>query len=167
MSKVQEKESTLLNNLSGTEIANELDSRLRDLEKNIAVAREFIKLADESYSELRHKWNLLHAEVRNESQTHITGRATVPEEKAAVRPRNKQRSKTKAEKVTTLDEPSSPPSTDMAAKPQSHAKPLKNMNRAKKEPEISNEDMDSLGSKKSPQPYRDPGRRRGKSSGHN
>ncbi len=56
MSKVQGKETTLLNNLSGTEIANELDSRLRDLEKNIAVAREFIKLADESYSELRHKW---------------------------------------------------------------------------------------------------------------
>src|SRR5205807_1998232 len=41
MSKVQEKESTLLNNLSGTEIANELDSRLRDLEKNIPVPRKF------------------------------------------------------------------------------------------------------------------------------
>src|SRR2546426_83364 len=76
MSKVQAKEATLLSNLSGSEIANELDSRLRDLEKNIAVAREFIKLADESYSELRHKWNLLHEEVHNESQTHITGRST-------------------------------------------------------------------------------------------
>ncbi len=50
MSKVQEKDAILLSNLSGSEIANELDSRLRDLEKNIAVAREFIKLADESYS---------------------------------------------------------------------------------------------------------------------
>ena len=167
MSKVQAKEATLLSNLSGSEIANELDSRLRDLEKNIAVAREFIKLADESYSELRHKWNLLHEEVHNESQTHITGRATVPEEKAAARPRSKQRSKTKAEKVTTSDEPSSPASTDMSAKPQSHAKPLKNTNRAKKEPEISNERRDSLGSEKSSQPYRDPWRRRGKSSGHN
>jgi hypothetical protein len=169
MSKVQEKESTLLTNLSGTEIANELDSRLRDLEKNIAVAREFIKLADESYSEFRHKWNLLHEEVRNESRTHVTGTATatVPEEKAVARPRNKQRSTTKAEKVTTLDEPSSRPSTDTSTKPQSHAKPPKNMNRAKKEPEISNEGMDSLGSEKSSQSYRDPGRRRGKSSGHN
>ena len=167
MSKVQEKESTLLNNLSGTEIANELDSRLRDLEKNIAVAREFIKLADESYSELRHKWNLLHEEVHNKSQIHTTEKTIVPEEKAEARPRNKQRSKSKAEKVTTLDEPSSPPSADLTAKPQSHAKPLKNTNRAKKEPEISNERMDSLGSEKSSQPYRDPGRRRGKSSGHN
>ncbi len=154
MSKVQEKEATLLNNLSGSEIAGELDSRLRDLEKNIAVAREFIKLADESYSELRHKWNLLHEEVRNKPQTRVTERAIVPEEKAEARPRNKQRSKTKAEKVTTLDEPSSAPFTDMSAKPKSLAKPLKNMNRAKKEPEISNERMDSLGSEKSSQPYR-------------
>src|SRR5438046_9378447 len=73
MSKVQEKEATLLSNLSGSEIANELDSRLRDLEKNIAVAREFIKLADESYSELRHNWNLLHEEVRNQPETNKTG----------------------------------------------------------------------------------------------
>src|SRR6266705_4685967 len=112
MSKIQEKEATLLNNLSGSEIANELDSRLRDLEKNIAVAREFIKLADESYSELRHKWNLLHEEIHNKSQTHTTEKAIVPEEKAEARPRNKQRFKTKAKKETTLDEPKNPNSED-------------------------------------------------------
>src|SRR5437870_9924472 len=93
MSKIQEKESTLLNNLSGTEIANELDSRLRDLEKNIAVAREFIKLADESYSELRHKWNLLQEEVRNKSETSRTGPAIVADEKRETRPRSKKQSK--------------------------------------------------------------------------
>lgn len=65
MSKVQGKDTDLLNNLATTEIASELDSHLRDLEKNIAVAREFIKLADESYSELRHKWNLIQEETRN------------------------------------------------------------------------------------------------------
>jgi hypothetical protein len=167
MSKVQEKDATLLNNLSGSEIADELDARLRDLEKNIAVAREFIKLADESYSELRHKWNLLHEEVHNESQKHTTERATVPEEKAAARPRNKQRSRSEAEKFTGVDAPSSPPSTDMSAKSESHARRLKNVNRVKKEPGISNEGMDSLGSEKSSQAYRDPGRRRGKSGGHN
>jgi len=58
MSKVQEKESTLLNTLSSKEVANELDSHLRDLEKNIAVAREFIKLAEGGYSGLGTKWNL-------------------------------------------------------------------------------------------------------------
>src|SRR5690348_5294985 len=105
MSKVQEKDATLLNNLSGSEIANELDSRLRDLEKNIAVAREFIKLADESYSELRHKWNLLHEEVRNKPETHTTERATKTEEKEEIRPRNRERSKIREKKVAELDEP--------------------------------------------------------------
>src|SRR5947208_15611999 len=103
MSKVQEKESTLLNNLSGTEIANELDSRLRDLEKNIAVAREFIMLADESYSELRHKWNLLHEKVRNKSETSRTGPGIVPDEKRETQPRNKKQSKTKETEVTELN----------------------------------------------------------------
>jgi hypothetical protein len=75
MSKVQGKDSELQNNLTGSGIVSELDSldsHLRDLEKNIAVAREFIKLADESYSELRHKWNLIHEEARNKTGTGIS-----------------------------------------------------------------------------------------------
>src|SRR5437660_3720621 len=103
MSNVQEKESTLLNNLSSTEIANELDSRLRDLEKNIAVAREFIKLADESYSELRHKWNLLQEEVRNKPETDRTGRPIVADEKRETRPRNKKQSKPRETEGTELN----------------------------------------------------------------
>src|SRR5438552_6430520 len=116
MSKVQEKESTLLNNLSGTEITNELDSRLRDLEKNIPVAREFIKLADESYSELRHKWNLLHEEDRNKSETSRTGPAIVPDEKRETRPRNKKQSKTKETEVTAQKKPLSRSSTEITAR---------------------------------------------------
>src|SRR5207247_9528603 len=104
MSKVQEKEATLLSNLSGSEIANELDSRLRDLEKNIAVAREFMKLADESYSELRHNWNLLDEEVRNKPETNTTGRAIVADEKRVIRARNKQESKAREREVTELNE---------------------------------------------------------------
>jgi hypothetical protein len=79
MSKVQGKDSELQNNLTGTGIVSELDSldsHLRDLEKNIAVAREFIKLADESYSELRHKWNLIQEEARNKTGTGISEKAT-------------------------------------------------------------------------------------------
>src|SRR6266446_1192734 len=134
MSKVQEKDATLLSNLTGSEIANELDSRLRDLEKNIAVAREFIKLADESYSELRHKWNLLHEEVHNKSRKPTTEKATIPEEKTEARPRNRQRSKTRAKKETMLDEPKNPNSEDMSAKSQSNAKRAKTVNQLKKEP---------------------------------
>jgi len=167
MSKVQEKESTLLNNLSGTEIANELDSRLRDLEKNIAVAREFIKLADESYSELRHKWNLLHEEVRNKSETSRTGPAIVPDEKRETRPRNKKQSKTKETEVTELNKPVSPSSTEISAKPEGHPRRIKTTNRPKKEPEISGKDADSIPPEKPSRPYRDPGRRRGRTSGRN
>jgi hypothetical protein len=167
MSKVQEKEATLLNNLSGTEIANELDSRLRDLEKNIAVAREFIKLADESYSELRHKWNLLHEEVRNKPQTHAAEQATVTGEKKESRPRNKERAKPRSKEVTRLNEPKSSGSMDTPPKPESHAKGAKSVNRPKKETENSSDRIDSLTPEKPSQPYRDPGRRRGKNSGRN
>src|SRR5437899_12417676 len=111
MSKVQEKESTLLNNLSSTEIANELDSRLRHLEKNIAVAREFMKLPDASYSELRHKWNLLHEEVGNKSETSRTGPAIVADEKREARPRTKKASRTRETEVTQLNNTVSPSST--------------------------------------------------------
>ena len=167
MSKVQEKDATLLSNLSGSEIANELDSRLRDLEKNIAVAREFIKLADESYSELRHKWNLLHEEVRNKSETSRTGPAIVANEKRETRPRNKKQSKTRETEVTELNKAGSPSSTDTSEKPEGHPKRVKTTNRPKKEPEISSKDADSIPSEKPSQPYRDPGRRRQRTSGRN
>lgn len=167
MSKVQEKDATLLSNLSGSEIANELDSRLRDLEKNIAVAREFIKLADESYSELRHKWNLLHEEVRSKPQSQATEPAILADKKTETRPRNKRQPKAKDTELTTLDELKSPSSADIFPKPETHVKRAKNSNRPKKEQSITNEDKVSAGPGKPSQPYRDPGRRRGKNGGRN
>ncbi len=41
-----------------------MESRLKELERNIAVARQFIKLADETYSQVRHEWDLLQQDVR-------------------------------------------------------------------------------------------------------
>src|SRR5207247_9167571 len=104
MSKVQEKESTLLNTLSSKEVANELDSHLRDLEKNIAVAREFIKLVDESYSDLRHKWNMLSEKVWNKPQTYETEHPTLPEGKEEMRPRTKDHTKTDDKNRTEANE---------------------------------------------------------------
>ena len=161
MSKVQDKESTLLNNLSDREIANELDSRLRDLEKNIAVAREFIKLADESYSELRHRWNLLSEEVRNKPQTHETDHPTLPDGKAEIRPRKKDHSKTRDKTVTEPDETATPSSAVIPTKPEGPAQ-HKSAKQRKKDSEVSHEDIDSLVQKKPSQVYRDPGRRRAK-----
>jgi hypothetical protein len=166
MSKVQEKDATLLNNLSGTEIANELDSRLRDLEKNIAVAREFIKLADESYSELRHKWNLLHEEVRNKSLMHATEQAVVADEKVEARLGKKTHSKSKAKKASALDEPKNSSFSDISGKSETHVKPAKTANRSKTESELLREN-NALASEKNSQPHRDLGRKRGKVSGRN
>jgi len=167
MSKLQEKETTLFNNLSGTEIANELDSRLRDLEKNIAVAREFIKLAGESYSELRHKWNLLQEEIRSKPGTQITERAPVTDKKTETRPRSKKHLRNTAKEVTVLEEPEQTSSTEIITKPEGHPKRVATKKGLKRELVISSQDADSHGSEKSSQPYRDPGRRRGKPSGHN
>ncbi len=94
MSKVQGKDGGILSNLSGTGITDELESRLRDLERNIAVAREFIKLADESYSELRHEWNLLQQDALGKPGTNITG-TTIPTKATRERGHSGERSQTK------------------------------------------------------------------------
>lgn len=156
----------MLNNLSGSEIANELDSRLRDLEKNIAVAREFIKLADESYSELRHKWNLLHEEVRSKSQTMPASPVGLEDQKAKARTRSKAGTKSKVEEQHLKDEPVLPSSVNGSSNREAPVKRIKSPSRSKKQPEISAENTNTVPSEKS-QPYRDRGRRRGKANGHN
>lgn len=140
---------------------------MRDLEKNIAVAREFIKLADESYSELRHKWNLLHEEVRSKPQSHATELAILPDKKMETRSRNRKQAKAKDTELTPLDEPKSPSFTDISPKPEAHVKRAKNSSRAKKELGITSEDTNSAEPEKPFRPYRDPGRRHGKNGGRN
>ncbi len=95
MSKVQERETGILNSLTHTGIAEELESRLRDLERNIAVAREFIKLADESYSELRHKWNILQQERKDKANTDLEDFTTPERKKTDEKHRSKEHEKAK------------------------------------------------------------------------
>ncbi|HEX9197805.1 MAG TPA: hypothetical protein VF906_08425 [Candidatus Bathyarchaeia archaeon] len=166
MSKVQGKETTLLNNLSGTEIANELDSRLRDLEKNIAVAREFIKLADESYSELRHKWNLLTEEVRNKPQTHETEHAAAQDGKSEIRLLKREHSKTRDKTVTEPDAPATPSSADVSTKSERITQ-HKSARQRKKDTQAPHDATNSFAPEKPSHVYRDPGRRPGKTSGRN
>jgi predicted nuclease with TOPRIM domain len=166
MSKVQGKDANLLNNLSGSEIANELDTRLRDLEKNIAVAREFIKLADESYSELRHKWNLLHEEVSNKRPTQSLEQTTVTEETTDGQHENKGHRKTKSKEFTELTEPKSTSSPSISTKPEDHAKRVKTRGQTKKDKDISSDDPISFGAEKTSQQNRDSSGKRGKVSGH-
>jgi len=59
MSKTRSKDNNLFGDIASTAIAGQLESRLKELERNIAVAHQFIKLADECYSQVRHEWELL------------------------------------------------------------------------------------------------------------
>src|SRR2546427_1517601 len=69
MSRIHSKENSLFNDIATTTIAGQLESRLKELERNIAVAHEFIKLADESYNQVKHEWELLHNDKPSTKKT--------------------------------------------------------------------------------------------------
>src|SRR6267143_954870 len=62
MSKLQVSENSLVD-IANTTLANQLESRLKELERNIAVARQFIGMADECYSKVKHEWELLQQDI--------------------------------------------------------------------------------------------------------
>jgi hypothetical protein len=62
MSKLQVSDSSLVD-IANTTLANQLESRLKELERNIAVARQFIGMADECYSKVKHEWELLQQDI--------------------------------------------------------------------------------------------------------
>ena len=87
-----------------SETASEVDSRLRELEKNIAVAREFIKLADESYTELRHKWNLLQQEANNKTNNEAKVHSTHSQIQSSAKPPRKAHPQIREKDATTAKE---------------------------------------------------------------
>ena len=165
MSRVQEKETGLLNNLSNSQIAEELDSRLRDLEKNISVAREFIKLADESYSELRHKWNLLQEEARTKPQSITSKEQSVTNETRLSNLGKKHRHSNIPKgsgKAAGLEGIESTVLPGIEAR----TRKAKTPKRPDEESEITSESGISSGSEKNPRPSRDQDRKHRKSAGH-
>ncbi len=71
MSKLQGRETGTFSDIANTTLAEQVESRLKELERNIAVARQFIKLADECSSQVRHEWDLLQQDIRTtSSETH-------------------------------------------------------------------------------------------------
>jgi hypothetical protein len=62
MSKLQVSDNSLVD-IANTTLANQLESRLKELERNIAVARQFIGMADECYSKVKHEWELLQQDI--------------------------------------------------------------------------------------------------------
>src|SRR5205807_965580 len=62
MAKLQASDNSLID-IANTTLANQLESRLKELERNIAVARQFIGMADECYSKVKHEWELLQQDI--------------------------------------------------------------------------------------------------------
>ena len=81
MSKLQSSESSL-SDIANTTLANQLESRLKELERNIAVARQFIGMADECYSKVKHEWELLQQDIGIKNATaHQTRLPSSPEDR--------------------------------------------------------------------------------------
>ena len=121
MSKLQASENSLVD-IANTTLANQLESRLKELERNIAVARQFIGMADECYSKVKHEWELLQQDIgvknATTSQTRLSSsleaRADEPEIKGTVRREKKNRSESQRKK--TEDSP------DISLQREDHAK---------------------------------------------
>src|SRR2546425_10639536 len=62
MSKLQVGDNSPVD-IANMTLANQLESRLKELERNIAVARQFIGMADECYSKVKHEWELLQQDI--------------------------------------------------------------------------------------------------------
>jgi|SRR5438552_14269659 len=80
MSKLQASDNSLTD-IANTTLANQLESRLKELERNIAVARQFIGMADECYSKVKHEWELLQQDIGVKNTTSQTRQLPSTEER--------------------------------------------------------------------------------------
>ncbi|OLE75794.1 hypothetical protein AUG19_04510 [archaeon 13_1_20CM_2_54_9] len=126
MSKLQTRETSAFSDIANTTLADQVESRLKELERNIAVARQFIKLADECSSQVRHEWDLLQQDIRTESsETNRPHVFTEHPKKHETNPRlegfrAREKTKHKSEdefKNETEDTSDSITGTDMTPKP--------------------------------------------------
>src|SRR5437879_12382168 len=72
MSKLQVGDNSLVD-IANMTLANQLESRLKELERNIAVDRQLIGMADECYSKVKHEWELLQQDIGVKSTTSQPG----------------------------------------------------------------------------------------------
>jgi hypothetical protein len=140
MSKLQASENSLVD-IANTTLANQLESRLKELERNIAVARQFIGMADECYSKVKHEWELLQQDIgvknATTSQTRLPSpleeRTDKPEIRGTVRREKKNRSESQRKK--TEDSP------DISLQQEDHAEPTNEGKPSRKQSETSSQNF--------------------------
>ncbi len=141
MSRIHGKDASLFSDIANTTLANELESRMKELERNIAVAHQFIKLADESYNQVKHEWDLLQRDIRpTKTGKDASPYSTIPEiEETPFRD-----SPQTAEKSLPHDEPAKKASIGKATKVENHPERGKDVFSLKKEAEPSEETIPSF-----------------------
>jgi hypothetical protein len=128
MSKTQERD-TSFSDIASSTIAGQLESRLKELERNIAVARQFIKLADECYGQVRHEWEMLQQDTHTTRTTTRTPRFTATKEEREEEttaddtfPKLEKTTRTTREKPTRTPGLASIHTTSIGAKPETARK---------------------------------------------
>jgi|SRR2546425_5324606 len=128
MSKLQVSENSLVD-IANTTLANQLESRLKELERNIAVARQFIGMADECYGKVKHEWELLQQDIGVKNAT--TSQTRLPsslEEKTDVSEtwgglRREKKNRSESQRKKTEDSPDISLQREDHAESTSEAKP--------------------------------------------
>ena len=140
MSKLQVSDNSLVD-IANMTLANQLESRLKELERNIAVARQFIGMADECYSKVKHEWELLQQDIGVKNATaHQTRYLPSTEErtdKPEIKETPRREKKGKSESQLKKDENS----PDISPGPEDHAEFAKNGKPNRKQSEISSQDF--------------------------
>jgi hypothetical protein len=116
---------------------------LKELERNIAVARQFIGMADECYSKVKHEWELLQQDIGVKNAT--TSQTRLPsslEEKTDVSEtwgglRREKKSRSESHRKKTEDSP------DISLRLEDHAEPAKEEKPSRKQSETPSQNFKS------------------------
>ena len=140
LSKLQVSDNSLTD-IANTTLANQLESRLKELERNIAVARQFIGMADECYSKVKHEWELLQQDigVKNATTSQTRLRSSLEEKTDAAEIRGtvhrEKKNRSEFQRKQTEDSP------DVLLGPEDHAEPLNEGKPSRKQSDSSSQNF--------------------------
>ena len=138
MSKLQVGDNSLVD-IANMTLANQLESRLKELERNIAVARQFIGMADECYSKVKHEWELLQQDIGVKNTTTSQTRhlpsteERIGESEIKGTPRREKKGRSESQRKKAEDSP------DIVLHPADHAESVKDGKSSRKESETSSQ----------------------------
>ena len=139
MSKLQVGDNSLVD-IANMTLANQLESRLKELERNIAVARQFIGMADECYSKVKHEWELLQQDIGvKNATTHQTqlpsSSDTIDESEVRGTARREKNRRSESQRKKAEDSPDTFPG------PEDHAEFAKDGKSSRKQSETFSQDF--------------------------